>query len=55
MMGSLVLGAVMGVLGLFGLFLASAATDGVFYGTGLGLFLFCVLFIFAMIHRYVGR
>jgi hypothetical protein len=54
-MGSLMLGAVMGVLGLFGLFLASAATDGVFYGTGLGLFLFSVLFVFVLIHQQVGR
>lgn len=54
-MGSLVLGAVMGVLALVGLFLASAATDDVFYGTGLGLFLFCVLFIFVLIHQRVGR
>jgi hypothetical protein len=54
-MGVWVLGAVMGVLGLFGLFLASAAMDDVFYGTGLGLFLFSVLFTFGMIHRYVGR
>jgi hypothetical protein len=52
---SFVLGAVMGVLGLIGLFLASAAQDGTLYGAGLGLFLFCVLFIFVMIHRYVGR
>jgi hypothetical protein len=54
-MGSFVLGGVMGVLGLLGLFVASGAKDGVFYATGLGLFLFCVLFIFVMIHRYTGR
>ena len=50
-----VLGAVMGVLAILGLFVAAGAREGVFYTTGLGLFLFCVLFIFAMIHRYVGR
>jgi hypothetical protein len=54
-MGSFVLGGVMGVLALLGLFVASGAKDGVFYATGLGLFLFCVLFIFVMIHRQVGR
>jgi hypothetical protein len=54
-MGSLLLGGVMGVLALVGLFVAAGAQDGVFYTTGLGLFLFCVLFIFAMIYRQVGR
>ena len=54
-MGSFVLAGVMGVLGLLGLFVASAAKDGVFYATGLGLFVFCVLFVFVMIHRLVGR
>jgi hypothetical protein len=52
---SFVLGAVVGVLALLGLFLAAGAEDGVFYATGLGLFVFCVLFIFGMIHRQVGR
>jgi hypothetical protein len=52
---SFVLGAVMGVLGLLGLFLAAGARDGVFYATGLGLFVFCVAFIFGMIYRQVGR
>ena len=54
-MASLVLGGVMGVLALLGLFVAAGAQDGVFYATGLGLFVFCVLFIFVMIHRQVGR
>lgn len=53
--GSFVLGGVMGVLALLGLFLAAGAEDDAFYFTGLGLFLFCVLFIFVMIHRQVGR
>jgi len=55
MTGSFVLGAVMGLLALLGLFVAAGARDGVFYATGLGLFVFCVLFIFVMIHRQVGR
>ena len=54
-MASLVLGGVMGVLALLGLFVASGAEDDVFYFTGLGLFVFCVLFIFGMIHQQVGR
>jgi hypothetical protein len=53
--GTWVLGAIMGLLGLLGLGLASAAQDNVFYGTGLALFLFGVLFIFGLIHRHVGR
>jgi hypothetical protein len=54
-MGSFVLGGMIGVIGLLGLFLAAGAKDAVFYATGLGLFVFCVLFIFVMIHRQVGR
>ena len=54
-MGSFVLGGVMGVLALLGLFVASAAQTGPFYATGLGLFVFCVLFIFGMIYWKVGR
>jgi hypothetical protein len=53
--GSWVLGGVMGLLSLVGLFLASAAKDDVIYGTGLGLFVFAVLFIYGLIHRHVGR
>ncbi|HEX5795395.1 MAG TPA: hypothetical protein VFY19_06125 [Geminicoccaceae bacterium] len=53
--GPWVLGAVMALLSLFGLFLASAAQDGVLYGTGLAFFAFGALFIFGLIHRHVGR
>jgi hypothetical protein len=52
---SFVLGGVMVLLAMVGLFVAAAAQDGVFYATGLGIFLFCVLFVFVMIHRQVGR
>jgi hypothetical protein len=45
----------MTVLGLFGLAMAANAKDAVFYGTGLGLFLFCVLFIFVLIHQSTGH
>jgi hypothetical protein len=53
--GPWILGGAMGLLSLFGLFLASAAHDDVFYATGLALFLFGILFIFGLIHRYAGR
>ena len=53
--GSWILGGVMALLSLCGLFLASAAQDRVFYGTGIALFVFGVLFIFGLIHRHVGR
>jgi len=46
---------VMGLVGLLGLFMASGAQDGVFYVTGLALFLFGVLYIFVTITREVGH
>ena len=49
------LGIAMGVIGLLGLFLASAATDRVFYAAGLIFFLFGVLMIFGLIARYTGQ
>lgn len=53
--GGWALAVVMGVLALLGLVMASHAQDGVFYGTGLGLFIFGVLFIFVLIKQNVGR
>lgn len=53
--GPWVLGALMGLFSLFGLFLASAAQDQVLYGTGLVFFVFGVLVIFGLINRFVGR
>jgi hypothetical protein len=53
--GPWVLGGVMALLALHGLGIASRAEDDVLYSTGLGLFVFCVLFIFYLIHRNVGR
>jgi hypothetical protein len=53
--GRWILGGVLALLSLFGLFVASRAQDGVFYGAGLALFLLGILFIFGLIHRYVGR
>ena len=48
------LGLMMGIMSLLGLFLASAASDRVFYAAGLIFFLFGVLMIFGLIARYVG-
>jgi hypothetical protein len=53
--GPWLLGIVMGVISLLGLFLASAASDRMFYAAGLIFFLFGVLMIFGLIARYVGR
>ena len=51
----ILLGIAMGIISLIGLFMASRAHDQAFYYTGLVLFLFGVLFIFALIRRHVGR
>jgi hypothetical protein len=53
--GPWIVGALMALLSLFGLAMASRATDAAFYGVGLLFFLFGVLFIFGLIGRYVGR
>jgi hypothetical protein len=53
--GPWILGGVMALVALLGLGLASGVADDVIYGTGLGLFVFGVLFIFFLIHRNVGR
>ncbi len=45
----------MAVLGLLALVFASGATDAIAYWTGLGLFLFCVLFCFGLINKNVGK
>lgn len=50
-MGPWILGAAMGVMSLLGLFMASFAADVIFYGTGLGLFVFGILVIFWLIRR----
>ena len=53
--GPWLLGILMGLTSLLGLFLASAASDRLFYAAGLIFFLFGVLMIFGLIARYVGR
>lgn len=53
-MGAWVLGTVLGLISLFGLFMASNATDTVFYGTGLAFTGIGVILIFYLIHRNTG-
>jgi hypothetical protein len=50
-MGPWIFGTVMGLLSLLGLFMASYATDAVFHGTGLAIFVFGVLVIGWLIRR----
>lgn len=50
-MGNMILGALMGLVGLLGLVMASQAKDDAMYVAGLIFFLFGVLFAFAMIKR----
>jgi hypothetical protein len=50
-MGTWIVGAVMGVVALLGLFLASRAHDDMFGYFGLAVFAFGVLFIFGMVLR----
>jgi hypothetical protein len=49
-----ILGIVMALLALLGLVMASAAVDPIFYGTGLAITLFGVLFIFFLIRQGQG-
>jgi hypothetical protein len=53
--GPWILGALLALLSLLGLVMASGAEDELFSGVGLAFFLFGVFFIFALIRRYVGR
>jgi hypothetical protein len=50
-MGNWVAGAVLGLVGLFGLILASRAHEGALYVLGLVIFLIAVLLIFGLIAR----
>lgn len=52
--GAWVLGLIMGLLALLGLVMASGAVDPIFYGTGLALSVFGVVFIFILIKRNTG-
>ena len=50
-----ILGVIMGLLALLGLVMASGAVDRIFYGTGLALTAFGVLFVFALIKQNTGK
>jgi hypothetical protein len=49
-----VLGILMGLLALLGLIMASAAVDPIFYGTGLSLCAFGILFVFSLIKKHIN-
>lgn len=50
-----IVGALVVVLGLLGLFLSGNATDAIMYWTGLLIFGFAVLFVFQLIGSVSGR
>jgi hypothetical protein len=50
-----IIGGVITVMGLLGLFLAARGLDDGAYLFGLGLFAFAVLFLFSLIARTVGN
>lgn len=52
--GTWILGVIMGLLALLGLIMASGAADPIFYGTGLALTAFGVLFVFVLIKQNTG-
>ena len=54
-MRSWIVGAVMGLIGFFGLLLASRAHGGVFYYFGLALFALGIVYIYGMIVRATGQ
>ena len=50
-----IIGALVALLGLAGLFLASRAVDGAIYWTGLVFFAFSVFFCFYLVDRNIGE
>ena len=48
-------GGAISLLGIYGLVAAAHARDTGFYVFGLLLFLFAVLFVFSLIHKYTGE
>lgn len=54
-MAGFIVGGLMGIVSLLGLFLASRAHDGMFHLFGLLLCLFGIAFIFALIHKATGQ
>ncbi|MGH1483643.1 MAG: hypothetical protein ACRBM6_33970 [Geminicoccales bacterium] len=52
--GAWILGVIMGLLALLGLIMASGAVDPIFYGTGLAMTAFAVLFVFVLIKQNTG-
>lgn len=54
-MGQWIFGAVMALLSLLGLFIASRAHDPIFYAVGLVIFAFGLAFIFWLIAKNTGH
>lgn len=52
--GAWILGVIMGLIALLGLVMASGAVDPIFYGTGLALTAFGILFVFVLIRKTLG-
>ena len=50
--GIWITGALFGLVGLVGLFMASGAQDDMFYFSGLVMFVFSILLIFRLISKY---
>lgn len=50
-LGKWIIGGVMGLLALLGLYLAAHAVDAVFYWFGLGLTAFALVFVFGLMKR----
>lgn len=54
-LASWVIGIMVGLVGLMGLFMASRATDAIFYWVGLLFFVFAVLFCYGLIGQVGGK
>lgn len=53
--GNWIMGGVIGLLGLLGLFMASRAHDDMFYFSGILLFVFAIFLIFRLIGKYTAH
>lgn len=53
--GTWVAGVMFAITGLMALYLASGATDGILYYTGIGFFIVSVIFNFLLIKRHYDR
>lgn len=49
---SIVIGAIVALFGIIGLFMAANAVDAIFYGVGLTFFVFATLFDFWLVKKW---